>query len=475
MAAAIAIVIVSPAVTVEAMLLAAIAMVLALALMIRLFQNRLDLFEPLTVFVLVWTVLFFARPIAMFITGSFDTSGYQVRDGMAGMLFMALTGCVGFLGAYALPVGRSLGRKLDPLPEIRHLARAAAYAIAIAMIGVLMFAAFIAISGGFSTLLALMSGRQENAIVLSGVSTTAYLQGGLALTLPASLILFYVASKRRSLVLGGLGLGCVLVGLVVSGPSGIRGWILPYVGAPFILLYLSRNRRPGVVLVLLLLFVGFGLNGFIADARDSATRQTTGISQLLSQNFTRLGDGWTRFVLGGDTEMPNLLALEVMKVPSIIPFMDGAATGQVLVQPIPRQFWPSKPRSGDEVLTRTLFVETNLNAASRQYTPMANFYLDFGYIGVLFGMAFLGILMRVFYEYFRINSASGSVQLIYAAALPFLFALLRGSIADVSGRLVFILPPLVLGVYLARQQRSSHTDAHVTWVSMPAAEGQALT
>jgi hypothetical protein len=439
----------------EVVLLTLLAIVLVLAVIARIMLGRLDVFDPLITFVLIWAVLFFARPVAMFVTGSFDVSTYHIRDGMSGMLWMALIGATGFLGAYAMPTGRLLGRRLRPLPEIRSEGRAKSYALAIAGVGVLLFGVFIALSGGLGTLQLLMSGRQENAIVLSAASTTAYLQGALVLTLPASLILFFVGFTRKSVVAVVLGILVALAGLVVTGPSGIRGWILPYVAAPFILFYLVRSKRPGFLLVLTLLLVGFGANGFIAQARESATRQTTSFGQLLSENFTQLGNAWDRFVLGGDTEMPNLLALEVLKVPSSIPFQNGAATGEVFLQPVPRQLWPAKPRSGDELLTQQLFVDPRLNTASRQYTPMANFYLDFGFVGVLIGMGLLGLGARVLYEYMRANLTNGSVQLLYAATLPFLFPLLRGSINDAAGRLVFIVPPLLLGILVARRRRES--------------------
>jgi oligosaccharide repeat unit polymerase len=443
--------------TTEAFLITLLGLVLAYGILARLLQGRFDIFEPLTIFIVAWAILFVIRPTAMLISNNLEVSTYQIGEGMPGMLLMALVGAVGFLTAYSLPAGRSFGQRIRPLPGIRSAGTAVFYALTIAVLGVLSFAAFIQLSGGLPTLLALMSGRQENAAALHGISTTAYLNGALALTLPASLLLFAVAAKRRSVSLGLVGVIVALLGLTVSGPSGIRGWILPYVSAPFILLYLSRNKRPGVLLVLVLLLLGISANGFIAEARNTTTRQASGLGQLLSDNFTHFTDTWSRFILGGDTEMPNLLALEVLKVPTNIPFQNGGATAEVFVQPIPRQFWTSKPRSGDEILTQVLFVQPNINYAPRQYTPMANFYLDFGYVGVLVGMGLLGLLGRVFFEYLRANPGNPSVHLLYAAALPFIVPLLRGSIGDAAGRLVFIVPPLLLGIYLARRRASEES------------------
>src|SRR5439155_12175676 len=99
------------------LLITLIAVVLSVAVIARLLQGRLDPFEPTIIFVIAWGVLFVARPIGMLVTNSFEVSTYQVRQGFAGMLFMALAGAVGSLLAYAIPAGRAIGTRLRAPPE----------------------------------------------------------------------------------------------------------------------------------------------------------------------------------------------------------------------------------------------------------------------------------------------------------------------------------------------------------------------
>lgn len=448
--------------TSEELLIVLIAALLCVPVIVRLLQRRFDPFEPTIIFVIAWGVLFVARPIGMLLTNSFEVSTYQVRQGFAGMLFMAFVGAVGFLLAYALPAGTTIGRRLRVLPEPGSAGTAVGYGLIISLIGVLLFVVFIATSGGLGTLKALIAGRQENMIVFLQTSSTSYLSGALALTFPAAMLTFFFALRKRSLLLWMLGIAIAGIGLAVDGPVGIRGWILPYTGGPLILRYLIREKRPGITSLLVLAFIGISLNGFIVQARDSSTRSSTSMGDLFRANLTNAGDTWSRFVMGGDTEMPNLLSLEVIEVPSNIPFQNGTATGEVLVQPIPRAIWPSKPRAGDETLTQRLFVAPGLNSTARQYTPMGNFYLDFGYVGALLGMAGLGLLARIHFEYFRANASNGAVQILYAATLLFLVVLLRGSVGDAAGRLVFIVPPLLLGLHLARA-RPTPQSVRAVW------------
>lgn len=436
--------------TTDVALLTAAGISLLLPILVRIAQRRFDVLEPLTLFGIAWLVMFFARPIAMLVTGRFEVSGYPIRDGFDPMLLLALVGGVGFLLGYALPIGRDLGLTLPGLPAAWRPNVAVTYSVAITLLGISLFGVFIASSGGLNALRSLLTGRQETLVFFLENRTTAYIYAATALTLPAALFLIATAIQKKSIVLRAMGFFVLSIGAAIVVPSGIRSWLLPFLGAPFVLGYLSRRRRPGAGMLFIVAFLAFTVNGFLAEFRQSDVRQSVGTAQLLTQNVTRVANGWDRFILGGDTEMPDLLSLVVLQVPAVIPFQHGAATAQVFVQAVPRQFWPSKPRPGDEMFTQRLFIDPGLNPTSRQYTPLANFYIDFGYIGALIGMLLIGLAARTHYEYLRANEDNPGVQLFYASTVFFWIVLFRGSIGDVSGRLFWVVPPLLLGMLLAK-------------------------
>ena len=185
----------------EVLAIALLAILLMIPLAVRVVQGHFDPFEPTVTFSVAWAVLFVARPVGMLMTNSFSASTYQVRQGFDGMLLMALVGTLGFLIGYGAPIGRAFATKVRPLPEPGRAGAAVMYALTVSIIGVVLFGAFIATSGGLATLQALMAGQQENLVVFLQTSSTAYLSGALALTFPASMLIFYLAISRRSVVL----------------------------------------------------------------------------------------------------------------------------------------------------------------------------------------------------------------------------------------------------------------------------------
>jgi hypothetical protein len=441
--------------TIEVVLLTFLGILVTAPIVVRLIQGRFDLFEPLVTFAAAWAIMFVARPVAMLVTGTFVTAegAYQVREGFLSMLLLATAGGLGFVIGYAIPIGRHVGQRIRSLPGTWNIGAATVYSLFLVAAGLGLFSVFIAQSGGVAAIPSLFAGRLELAQLHLSSQSTTYFGGAIALTFPAGLLL--VASgamaKRRGIVFTGLAV--LGLGLSVNGPEGIRSWLIVFLGAPLVLLYLRKGRRPSALAVLLLAFIGFTVGiTFVGSARDSSQRERVGVVSLLSQSATALGEGWDRFILGWDTEMASLLSLETMVVPYQIPFQNGAATGEVFVHAVPRQLWADKPRPGDELLTRRYFIETGLTASPRQYSPLADFYLDFGYIGGLLGMALLGVSARAHWEYFVKNASQGGVQLLFAATLPFWIVLMRGSVADTLGRLAFVVPPILLGLYLTRKR-----------------------
>jgi len=439
--------------TIEAVILTFLGALVTVPILARLVRRRFDLFEPLVIFAAAWAIMFVARPVAMLVTDTFRTAegAYPVREGFLSMLLLATAGALGFLIGYAIPIGRHVGQRIRPLPGNWSIGGATVYSLFLVGAGLGLFSVFIVQSGGLAAVPNLFAGRLELAQLQLSSHTTTYFGGAIALAFPAGLLLLAsgAMAKKRGVVLTGVAV--LGLGLAVNGPEGIRSWLIVFFGAPFVFLYLRRGTRPSVPAVLLLVFIGFTLGiTFVGSARDSSQRDRVGVVGLLSHSATALGEGWDRFILGWDTEMASLLSLETMVVPYQIPFQHGGATGEVFVHAVPRQLWADKPRPGDELLTRRYFIEPGLTASSRQYTPLADFYLDFGYMGGFLGMALLGVSARAHWEYFVKNASVPGVQLFYAATLPFWIVLMRGSIADTLGRLAFVVPPILLGLYLTR-------------------------
>jgi O-antigen/teichoic acid export membrane protein len=450
----------------DEVLIALTAAVLVAGLVVkRSATGRLDIFEPLTLFVLAWGVMFVARPIAMLASHEFTILTYDISSGFTEMLVLALVGALAFVIAYLSGIGGKVASRLRPLPSLGAIDTAVSFAACLVLLGLGLFALFIKQAGGSAVLVNLLTGRRggEERYFLA---TSAYVYSAVALVVPAALLLIEAALRRSDKVLLACGLAALLPMVVIAGTTGTRSSLLPVVLAVGALVYLRKDSRPKAWAVLVFVFFIFTIGiSFFGNARNADPSGKRRAWSVLAESVTRPDRAMSSTLQSGDTEMAPLMALLVSKVPSDLPYFDGRATGELLVHWVPRALWHAKPRQGDEVFTRRLIIDRRISAAPRQYSPLANFYLDFGVVGVMVGMALLGVLGRTHYEYFSRHRRHSSTQLFYAASFPFWIVLLRGNITDTAGRLLFVLPPLLLGLWVARAR--SHRNVVVATTASP--------
>jgi hypothetical protein len=433
----------------------------ALLLVFAMLERRrtagaIDVFEPIVIFVLSWGLFFVARPIAMLVDDDFSLGPLDARPGFNGALVMAAVGTLGFAVGYIGRFGILAARRFRPNevePERTMLISAAT---ACALAGVLLFFAFLSRGGGIASIGTLLGGRSAaQGEFYRGAP--AYVFYGVFFCFPAALVFYWQSLRDGSRTLRLFALVASIPPVVFSFSTGIRSWLLPMLLSYAIVHYSSRRRRPsGVSLVLAGLVVFFLGIVFVGTFRNADTRQAVGPRELLVDTVSHPGESVLSVLQGGDSEMVALLAIINEKVPNELPFRFGTATGELFVHYVPRQVWKSKPRAGDEVFTQEVLANPYFAQAPRQYTPLANFYLDFGYFGVLVGMMMLGMLARFHFEALGRNQSGAARQLLFAATLPLWIPLLRGSLTDTAGRLFFVLPPLLMIFFVSTRYASRH-------------------
>jgi hypothetical protein len=90
---------------------------------------------------------------------------------------------------------------------------------------------------------------------------------------------------------------------------------------------------------------------------------------------------------------------------------------------VPRFLWPGKPDTGLGDYFRDTFWSTNSGGAIAISQP-AEFYLNFGLIGIIVGMVVLAIIHGSVYEYFRKNRTH-TAMIILVFSLPYFIAVER--------------------------------------------------
>jgi hypothetical protein len=90
----------------------------------------------------------------------------------------------------------------------------------------------------------------------------------------------------------------------------------------------------------------------------------------------------------GTFDLSAALAVVVDQVPSELPFLDGSSYWPIVTQWIPSSLWPDKPRSGTVEA-----IDSLTDAGAGMAVPLwGEFYLNFGFPGVLVGMAMSGAI-----------------------------------------------------------------------------------
>ena len=155
-------------------------------------------------------------------------------------------------------------------------------------------------------------------------------------------------------------------------------------------------------------------------------------------------------------------------IPEKVPFQYGDATvGDFIVRGIPREIWAAKPVPPREQVTQALWPQgAAAKIANPEYSVLFHFFIDAGYIGVIFGMCLYGFLFRALRD-FAFRGAQDPVGLlVYALILCNIPMLLRDSPTDSLIRLGFnVFPIVVVAWFAARKSRQKSVNTRLEYAA----------
>lgn len=436
-----------------------LAIVIPLPLVIRALQRKFDPFEPIVILSLSFFVLFFLRPVAHLAYGEMTYGGMSIEGGFDRALLVAVTGVIAVYIGYAIGAGRGIARRLGPLPSTLKPEATIMVASGLLLVGIVLYALYAEQIGGLAVATEFLRGRAFQQEPVIGQST-AYYRFGLYLAIPATLLLLEAAAaKRRALFVLLSALSTALFVVLITGPRGDRLWLLLLVMAIFVLRYLRAERRPKArtLAVVGVLWFALGIT-FLSDVRVPAARDAPPI-ELLKKTAANPFRGWHDFILGGDTEMFAILALETERVPSLKPHQPGLTLVSLATTWIPRRMYPDKVEPTDYEVYAMLFPDyAKISRGGTAPSVFGGFYYDSGFLGVAIGAVLLGILARALYEYLLAHPGSAGARLVFAAMLPFIVVMVRGNPTDTVGRMAFIVFPIIVAVWWGgrREPRAAH-------------------
>lgn len=436
--------------TLEAFLVGAIAITCLAPILARTVRRRLDIFEPIVMANLALFVMYVARPGALLtMEGPTMFKGYDISHNLREALLLALVATIALQVGYALPWAARLARRMSQVAAEWAVDTTVAYAVGLMLAGVVLFGLFLQSAGGLGIIFELAAGRSSTQEAYFRGSS-AYLYSAPQLLWPASLLLVAVAlgTGRRALLLPAA--PAMLALALFSSGRGSRITLLPLLLSPGVYWYLSRQRRPSWVAIV--------VTGYLVFTVGIAYFRETRVQDLERSKLAELEKSITdpTFELrelvmkGTDNDMFESLSAATLVVGEKIQPNPLDFTKRIVAKPIPSILWRGKPVDPDENLNDVLFPDERVRASSGTGL-VGSWFVGGGIFGVAAGMVLLGFLLRVPWEYLQRFPGSSAAQLVLTMTLMFIPMLLRGGISDTIARALFGIVPILIALKVCRR------------------------
>lgn len=446
--------------TVDACLIASIAIVVVAPLILRASRGEFDVFEPYFFFALAYTAMFVIRPTAMAIKGDYvyAQSLTSVEPYFTAMLGMALLGAVAFVGGYHSDLGRRVAAFVPTPPANFRMDIAVRSVILTGLLGVALYTLYLASLGGLGQIALILAGRSpELRAATDGVAK--YFFYGPLMLIPAAVIAIGLGVEQRSRLWIAGGVAAVGVILLLALPQGSRGTLMPLVLPLVVVPFLRRQRRPSLTFAVAAIVCGLAFSFVVLQGRNADAEGRENLGTTATSVLTKPWSIFQPITEGPDAEMAHALAAAMSVAPSQIPRQYGLSTfGDLLFRPVPRAVWPEKPRTPrQQVITELAPGRFAAGQANPEMSALLTPYLDFGVLGGLI-LAFYGVVARALFVWFKRSNASIAGQLLLALCLPFTVLGLRDSLTDTTMRLVFVVGPAILAFAVATRSGRRHTS-----------------
>lgn len=239
--------------------------------------------------------------------------------------------------------------------------------------------------------------------------TLSWMTRGIQLAFIPLLMLFVEAQRRgsRGRVIVAI-TTIVMVGLLVTR-LGQRVYMFQ-AGLMSVMIYHYLRRRVRLSMLVVAWFLCILALNVLGEFRDPV-REISDRS-VMDRMLSPVGS-----LVQHDTERQRFsaMALIVDSFPERQPFLMGRSWLALLVAPIPQWIWPEKVGFSP---WRDTAIVANLTGAPLPSTYPATLYANFSWVGVMLGMALLGIIHHGLYAWLRQHPKDPSVVLLYTLFIP---------------------------------------------------------
>lgn len=216
----------------------------------------------------------------------------------------------------------------------------------------------------------------------------------------------------------------------------------------------QRSRVKTVHLAVLSVFVlsYLGLAGLYREwiSPQFTLEETAGFGDLASHQSELV----LRYVVRNFEQLSNLNEV-ISMVPSELPYQFGATFTPVFLKPIPRAVMPTKPLGASAVFSRQLIPDLYDNGFVTGIGGWGEWYLNFSWPGLAFGMAVMGGLTGTAYKLMRARKDFGRL-LLYLSSVVALFTWLRNDFNSATTfGLYYFIPAILALLYVTKTDKAT--------------------
>lgn len=397
---------------------------------IGIYKSVNNLFQPLHIYAFFYLCICFLTPCFMMIAHEEDCHGTNIMGGCIYGTVLVIVAFASFLVGY---LRKQKDIKVEPLQEISETKKSKILKLSYSIFGIgctLNFLLLISIGYNLNYLFTL--GGDGLANVTGIPDNLRFLfNSGYVLLVPWLFICAY-GKKKYAFI------GAYLL-FVIFYAYGWRFIIYIVAVAGAIIFYRTRNKTPKMSHIILLgaaLFVYSTIGGMMRGAMRSG--ESAKVEKIENDNFI--------YTLESNFDIYKTYYGVVRTYPSKEDFWYGqAVVASPIIMWIPRFIWADKPLGNEYPLTIGIMKSCGDDAimgAAMASPNITEYYLDFGFLGVIFYSFILGVICKRMLRLYYSKSLYGVIK--YALFCGFLIQLInRGYMAQLVTLIVILYLPLL--------------------------------
>jgi hypothetical protein len=419
-------------------------------------RGRLDVFEPLTWFALLFVLFFVARPAWHLANENFIYAGRVISPTFTKMLVAGLLAGTGFVIGYLIPAAGSLASRVPRPPSLepRRLLIVSALALGVALVG---FGVLFVHARGWRDPAEFFFGKNEirfQEVAATPTATSKYFITSIVLMIPAALFFLSIrrsvgSEARLGRLAGWAALVSILGFLLITFPAGQRRYAIGMLAALGIYYYLRRKRRPSVLSLCVVAVVALTVVSAVREVRFARNNhKSPDPYRWLPWNAAE------HLLETGDTSVAPALAAEMLVVPSDLHYTYGETTLlEPFVTAVPRQLWHGKPQPANEEILASVWGGSDPCTYGTQcstFSPFGEPYRDGGLVGVFIFAVLFGVFWKGIWLYY-LRYADSTVALVaYSSVLPFMLTWMHGNFILPAIQVAMVLAVVAVGVVVSR-------------------------